>query len=108
MPSYGVLRGVYHGARIRATRWLATTRSSAITLFRGLLERSQHHIAPRHGVVERFLGRLLSRKRGLDFLGPDVTHLHHVTKAQAAGILRRLLVGQFLKRRFRYRILFIE
>ena len=47
-------------------------------------------------------------ERGLDLLGPDVAHLHHVAEAQAARILGRLLVGELLQRRLQNRVLLVE
>src|SRR3981081_1002215 len=46
----------------------------------GLFKGSQHGITARHGRIERFLGGLLPGKRSLHFLGPDVTHLPHVSE----------------------------
>src|SRR5258705_12330722 len=82
--------------------------SIAARLLRGLFKRPQHGIATAHGSVERLLGGLLPRKCCFHFLGPDVAHLHHVAKAQAARILGRLLVGQLLERGFQGRGLFVE
>src|SRR6476469_8024817 len=73
-----------------------------------LFEGPQHGIAARDRSVERFLGGLLAGKRSFHFLGPDVAHLHHVAKAQAARILGRLLVGELLQRRLQHRVLLIE
>ena len=42
------------------------------------------------------LAVFLPASAGFDLLGPEVAHLHHVAEAQAARILGRLLVGQFL------------
>src|SRR5262245_59253144 len=47
-----------------------------------LFERAQHRVATRDRGIQCFLGGLLAGKRGFQFLGPEVAHLHHVAKAQ--------------------------
>src|SRR5215510_12486764 len=92
------------GTNGRPPLWLWLAPSAAD----GALELAQHGIAAHHRLVERRLGRFLAGQRRLDLLGPDVAQLHHVAEAQAARVLGRLLVGEFLQRRLQDRVLLVE
>src|SRR3954454_20471644 len=87
---------------------LSEERGMSERLLCRLFKRPQDGVATGHRGVERCLSSLLPCERSLDLFGPDVAHLHHVAEAQAARILGRLLVGEFLQRRLQRRVFLVE
>src|SRR3981081_2447872 len=70
---------------VRGENSLSPNRRGSVSgsLFCGLFKRPQHGIAAGRRGIECFLGGFLPGKCGLEFLGPEFAHLHHVAEAQA-------------------------
>src|SRR5258708_7586736 len=72
------------------------------------LELPKHRVAALNGRIERLLGGLFAGQRTLDFLRRDVAQRDNVAEPKAAGILGRLLVGQFQQRRLEIGLILVK
>src|SRR5215218_3204874 len=72
------------------------------------LKLAQDLVSALDGAVQRVLGWLLTDKRRLDLLRPEVAQLHHVAEAQTPRVLRRLLAGQLDERDLERGVFLVE
>jgi hypothetical protein len=72
------------------------------------LELAKNRVTTLDGGVHRSLRCLLAIQGRFVFLGPDITDLHEVTKAQTAGVCGWFLVVQLQQRCLKERLVLVE